>query len=347
MDCGNCLNLTQFENKNLLIGFGYCMDKRTFEFNVSESEGGMRLDVFLARKDISLSRSQVRKHIDEGLVQVNGTTEKASCKLRAGDTVHLRKPEPKNYHVLPENIHLCIVYEDDAIVVVDKPAGMVVHPAAGNFHGTLVHALLYHCRDLSGIGGVLRPGIVHRLDKDTSGLMVVAKSDTAHWALAKQFKEHLVKKTYTALVFGDVEGDEGIVDSPVGRHPVDRKRMSTVSKRGKEALTKWRVLARYGSITLLSVEIETGRTHQIRVHLNAIGHPILGDNVYGNSAKRLQSIRDTFLRSKLKGMKRQALHASQLGFYHPLTNQYLQFQSSLPENMEQICTFLTHHIQLS
>jgi 23S rRNA pseudouridine1911/1915/1917 synthase len=323
------------------------MEKESSSFIISEDDSGMRLDVFLARQDVALSRSQVKKLIDDDQVQVNGTVEKASCKLKTGDSVQLRKPEPRSYDVSPEAIPLRIVYEDESVVVVDKPAGMVVHPAAGNYHGTLVNALLYHCRDLSGIGGVLRPGIVHRLDKDTSGLMVVAKSDTAHWELSKQFKEHLINKSYHALVFGDMESEEGMVDSPVGRHPTDRKKMSTVSKRGKEALTKWRVSERFGMITFLAVAIETGRTHQIRVHLNAIGHPVLGDNVYGNSAKRLQAVQDTFLCSKLKGMKRQALHASQLGFFHPLTNQYLQFQSPLPEDMEQIRTFLRNHVGLS
>ncbi len=316
---------------------------KEFGFIVAGNDNGTRLDVFLSRQNISLSRSQVQRLIEEGKVRVNNTVPKAGCRLRGGDTVVLRQDEPKLYHVHPENIPLSIVYEDAFLVVVDKPAGMVVHPAAGNFQGTLVNALLHHCTDLSGIGGVLRPGIVHRLDKDTSGLIVVAKSDRAHQALAEQFKEHRVEKTYNALVLGDMEGEEGVVDSPVGRHPVDRKKMSTKSRRGKEALTRWRVKERYGILTLLDVRIETGRTHQIRVHLHSIGHPVLGDNVYGNSARRLQLFQDTILRSKLKGMKRQALHASRLGFYHPMTRRYQEFSSHLPEDMGDLCCFLRNY----
>lgn len=315
------------------------MEKK-FSFTVTGNDNGTRLDVFLARQDISLSRSQVQKLIEEGRVQVNNTVPKAGYRLRDGDRLVLRRAEPTTYHVRPEKIPLKIVYEDASLVVVDKPAGMVVHPAAGNFRGTLVNALLHHCTDLSGIGGVLRPGIVHRLDKDTSGLIVVAKSDRAHQALAEQFKEHRVEKRYNALVLGDMDGEDGMVDSAIGRHPVDRKKMSTKSRQGKEALTRWRVKERYGLLTLLDVRIETGRTHQIRVHLHSIGHPVLGDNVYGNSAKRLNLFQDTILRSKLKGMKRQALHAGKLGFYHPVTRRYQEFSSDLPADMEELCSFL-------
>jgi 23S rRNA pseudouridine1911/1915/1917 synthase len=309
-------------------------------FTVSAQESGMRLDIFLARKNIALSRSQVQRLIDEGMVRVNEGAGKASFKLRAGDTIVLTQEPPKDYHALPENIPLDIIYEDGEIIVVDKPPGMVVHPAAGHFQGTLVNALLHHCLDLSGIGGFLRPGIVHRLDKDTSGLMVVAKSNAAHQDLAKQFKEHRVRKAYKALVFGDVEGDTGIMDTPVGRHPVERKKMSTKSRRGKEALTRWSVAERYGPLTLLDVEIETGRTHQIRVHLHSAGHPLLGDNVYGHSSRRLQTIHDPFLRSKLREMKRQALHAERLEFHHPATGQPLAFLSRLPGDMERLCDYL-------
>lgn len=313
-------------------------------FTVSVNESGMRLDVFLARQDIALSRSQAQRLIDEKRVRVNDAIEKPSFKLRAGDTVILAQEAPKDYPVMPEDIPLTIVYEDSSIVVVDKPAGMVVHPAAGHYQGTLVNALLHHCMDLSGIGGFLRPGIVHRLDKDTSGLIVVAKSDSAHQDLAKQFKEHRVGKIYKTFVFGDVDGDKGTIDSPVGRHPVDRKKMSTKSRRGKEALTRWNVVERYGTLTLLDVEIETGRTHQIRVHLHAAGHPLLGDNVYGHSAKRLQRIQDPLLRSKLRGVKRQALHAGRLEFYHPATREHLEFVSPLPDDMERVRVFLKDYV---
>jgi len=303
----------------------------------------MRLDIYLARQEIALSRSQVQRLIDEKRVMVNGSHEKAGFRLRTGDMIDLTREAPKDYHVIAEDIPLTIVYEDVSIIVVDKPVGMVVHPAAGNFRGTLVNALLHHCGDLSGIGGILRPGIVHRLDKDTSGLIVIAKSDEAHQGLASQFKEHLVRKRYRAFVFGDMEGDEGIIDSPVGRHPTDRKKMSTMSRRGREALTRWHVAERYGIMTLLDVEIETGRTHQIRVHLNAAGHPLLGDNVYGHSSKRLQNIQDPILRSKLRGMKRQALHAEKLAFRHPVTGDALEFVSSIPEDMERIRACLRNY----
>lgn len=313
------------------------------DFKVEETGVGVRLDVFLAGANAVVSRSQAQRLIEEGCVFVNGVVEKASFRLRVGDTVTVRMPEPEAYEVVPEDIPLDIVYEDEAIVVVNKPAGMVVHPAAGNFHGTLVNALLFHCRDLSGIGGVLRPGIVHRLDKDTSGLLVVARGEAAHVGLAQQFKEHRVKKAYTALVFGDAEGEEGSVELPVGRHPGDRKKMSVFSRRGKEALTRWKVVERFGVLTLLDVAIETGRTHQIRVHLNSIGHPILGDDVYGNSSRRLQAVRDTMLRSRLKGMRRQALHARGLGLYHPLTSRYLWFESPLPEDMQRVVAYLREY----
>ncbi len=313
------------------------------DLKVGEAGVGIRLDVFLAGSNAVVSRSQAQRLIEEGCVSVNGVAEKARFKLRAGDTVTLRIPEPEAYEVVAEDIPLDIVYEDEAVVVVNKAAGMVVHPAAGNFHGTLVNALLFHCRDLSGVGGVLRPGVVHRLDKDTSGLLVVARGDAAHVGLARQFKEHRVKKVYSALVFGDTEGEEGSVALPVGRHPGDRKKMSVFSRHGKEALTRWKVVERFGVMALLDVAIETGRTHQIRVHLNSIGHPILGDEVYGNSSRRLQAVRDTTLLSMLRGMRRQALHARGLGFYHPLTNRYLWFESPLPEDMQRVVAYLREY----
>jgi 23S rRNA pseudouridine1911/1915/1917 synthase len=214
---------------------------------------------------------------------------------------------------------------------------MVVHPAAGNFRGTLVNALQFHCRNLSGIGGVMRPGIVHRLDKGTSGLMVIAKSDEAHRRLSEQFKRRLVSKRYTALVHGNVRQDEGIVDAPVGRHPVERKKMSTASRRGKAALTRWKVLERFGAFTLLEAKIETGRTHQIRVHLSALGHPVVGDSVYGGSKRIVES---TALRATLKKLSRQALHAGRLSFAHPITGKGMTFESPLPEDIAVVCEIL-------
>ncbi len=214
---------------------------------------------------------------------------------------------------------------------------MVVHPAAGNYSGTLVNALLFHCRSLSGIGGVMRPGIVHRLDKGTSGLMVVAKSDEAHRHLSEQFKNRLVSKHYTALVHGNLREDEGIVDAPVGRHPVERKKMSTKSRRGKEALTRWKVLERFGAFTLLEAKIDTGRTHQIRVHLGSLGHPVVGDSVYGGSKRTVEA---PAMRAALKKLTRQALHAGRLSFIHPVTEQAMSFESPLPADMAEVIRFL-------
>lgn len=306
---------------------------------VKEEEQDLRLDVFLSRRDLSLSRAQVQKLIEQGAVQAGSRPAKASHKVREGEAIHCEIPPATEYDVVPQDIPLSVIYEDEAILMVDKPAGMVVHPAPGHKEGTLVNAVLYHCRDLSGIGGVLRPGIVHRLDKDTSGLLVVAKSDRAHQALTGQFRRRLVKKTYHALVYGDMKGDQGIIDLPVGRHPEDRKKMSTRSRRGREAATRWQVIERYGAATLLHVEIETGRTHQIRVHLHALGYPVVGDSVYG-STRRVNTVGDTARRAALKRMKRQALHAARLSFSHPVTGEWLTFTAPLPADMAELCRFL-------
>mgnify|MGYP000850623164 FL=1 len=307
------------------------------EFTVGPEEQGLRLDVYLSRKDAALSRSQARRLIDDGEALVDGRPARAAHRLRPGERVSLHRPPPLPSGIVPEDIPLAVLYEDDAIMVVDKPAGMVVHPAAGNPRGTLVNALQFRCGDLSTIGGVMRPGIVHRLDKGTSGLMVIAKTDGAHRDLAEQFKRRRVSKRYTALVHGDLRGDEGVVDAPVGRHPVERKKMSTASRRGKAALTRWRVLERYGAFTLLEAQIETGRTHQIRVHLASLGHPVVGDSVYGG-AKR--TIEPPALRAALKRLSRQALHASRLSFSHPVTGREMNFESPLPEDMAEVVDFL-------
>ncbi|MCG6534699.1 MAG: RluA family pseudouridine synthase [Syntrophales bacterium LBB04] len=311
-----------------------------YSFLVKKDEAGLRLDVFLSsRSDLSLPRAQIKKAADSGKILLNSLPAKAGRLLREGDKIVFERLPPVPCDVAPEEIPLHVVYEDKFLLVVDKPAGMVVHPAAGNYRGTLVNALLFHCLDLSGIGGVMRPGIVHRLDKGTSGLLVVAKCDEAHRGLMAQFKRHEVKKVYHALVYGNVKGDEGAIDAPVGRDAADRKKMSTRTRRGKEARTSWRVCERYGGISLLTVNIETGRTHQIRVHLTYLGYPVVGDSVYG-SAKRLQSVADTFLRAKLKGMSRPALHASSLCFTHPVTGESMSFSSPLPEDMAMLCAFL-------
>jgi 23S rRNA pseudouridine1911/1915/1917 synthase len=315
---------------------------KVYEFIVLSHEAGDRIDIYLSRKEIELSRSQIKKSVADGLVQVNHKNTRVSYRIKYGDIVQVSTRDPVVYDALPQNIPLSILYEDPHVLVVDKPAGMVVHPAAGNYQGTLVNAILYHCKDLSGIGGVLRPGIVHRLDKNTSGLMLVAKSDEAHQGLAGQFTRHEVRKSYKALVYGNPKDDEGVIDAPVGRHPVDRKKMSTGSTRGKEAFTRWQVYERYGVATLLDVDIVTGRTHQIRVHLTVLGYPVVGDNVYGNP-RRANAIAHTFLRATLQSMKRQALHAERISLVHPVTLQDLSFYSPLPHDMAKLCSTLREY----
>ena len=308
---------------------------RDLSFIVSPLHAGFRLDVFLAQADESFSRSQIKNAIAEGDVTVNGKEPKVSQHLKAGDIVVLHLEPAIDAVAVPQNIPLDIVYEDASVVVINKPAGMVVHPAPGNPDNTLVNALLFHCHDLSGIGGVLRPGIVHRLDKETSGLIVAAKSDEAHRKLSTQFEKHDVHKKYVALVWGDVKGQSGEIVLPVGRHPVDRKKMSTKSRHGKDALTLWKVRERFGTATLLDVEIKTGRTHQIRVHLTERGYPVIGDAVYGNASK-LQSIKNAALKAAIKSLDRQALHAAQLSFLHPQSNERMAFTAPLPRDIENL-----------
>lgn len=314
-------------------------DSKTERYTVTDGDEGVRLDVYLTGRDAGLSRSQIRKAVEEGRVLVAGRQVKAGHRLRTGETVELVIPEPAPSDVLPEAIPLSIVFEDEHLLVVDKPAGMVVHPAAGHSSGTLVHALLHHCRDLSGIGGVLRPGIVHRLDRDTSGLLLVAKTDEAHRGLTTQFRDRRIDKTYLALVLGTPPTENGEILLPVGRHPVDRKRMSTRSSRGREAVTRWSVRERFGAATLLEVDLLTGRTHQIRVHLSSQGYPVAGDPVYGKSGW-LRSVADTETRSILRSLKRQALHAARIAFRHPVHGTLLSFQSPLPEDLAVLCDAL-------
>jgi 23S rRNA pseudouridine1911/1915/1917 synthase len=313
--------------------------ERRIRFAVAPEEAGLRLDLFLTGREIGLSRTQTRRAVEEGRVQVNDRLRPAGRKLKTGDVVVIVLPAAEPSGVLPEAIPLRILYEDASLMVIDKPAGMVVHPAAGHSSGTLVNALLYHCLDLSGIGGVLRPGIVHRLDKETSGLLVVAKSDEAHRGLAGQFKRREVKKTYQALVYGDPKTDGGRIEAAVGRHPTDRKRMSTESRRGRYAVTIWRVRERYGVAALLEVDIETGRTHQIRVHLTDLGYPVVGDRVYGGTG-RIRTVGDPAARSRMKAQGRQALHAWRIAFAHPVTGEKMKFSSPLPEDMADLCAFL-------
>lgn len=315
-------------------------------FTVDQHQCGQRLDVFLPQNDQSLSRSQVKRTIEEGDVLVNNLTPKPSQRLKEGDIIRLTLKPAQEAVAVAQEIPLDIVYEDASIIVVNKKAGMVVHPAPGNYDQTLVNALLFHCHDLSGIGGVLRPGIVHRLDKGTSGLIVAAKSDAAHRRLTAQFKNHEVEKTYRALVWGDIKGDQGEITLPVGRHPGDRKKMSTKSRRGRDAVTFWKVRQRYGLATLLDVEIKTGRTHQIRVHLADRGYPVVGDAVYGNASK-IRTVTDAALKAQFKALDRQALHAARLSFVHPASDKRVVFEAEMPEDMAALCAQLNSSAKTS
>ncbi len=280
-----------------------------------------RADVFAA-KLADVTRSRAAGLIAEGLVLVNGTPAAKNTRLKAGDRVEVTLPDPVNCTAEPENIPLDIVYEDDCLLVVNKPKGMVVHPAAGNYGGTLVNALLYRCgSSLSGINGVLRPGIVHRIDKNTSGLLMVAKNDKAHLALAEQIKEHSFTRQYRAVVYGALPQDEGVINAPIGRHPVKRKQMA-VTAGGRNAVTHYRVVERLNGFTHTALTLETGRTHQIRVHMAYIGHPVAGDDVYGPKK----------VITELHG---QCLHAEKIGFVHPETGRYMEFSSPLPEYFEK------------
>jgi 23S rRNA pseudouridine1911/1915/1917 synthase len=313
------------------------MNKTSLTFPVDvEAE---RLDSFVARSLDNITRASVQKLIADGEVTVDGTPRKSSLKLHGGERIEVNIPPPKPSEAVAESIPLEILHEDEDLVVVNKPAGMVVHPGAGTKGGTLVNALLAHCTDLSGIGGTMRPGIVHRIDKNTTGALVVAKNDLAHQSLANQFKEHTIKRVYLALVYGSPREDRGKIESLIGRHPVDRKRMSGKVTRGKRAVTHWYLVGRYGSITLMRLKLETGRTHQIRVHLSEAGHPLVGDSVYGGSG-RLAGITDPQLKTLIRELGRQALHAKTLGFIHPSTGEYREFDTELPEDMARIIRYL-------
>ena len=295
------------------------------QFSVDTADAGQRLDVFVARAS-GLSRARVRTLIDGGAVLVGGHPQKPRHAVHTGDQVTLTVPEPEPLALTPEPIPLDILYEDEALVVLNKPAGLVVHPGAGRATGTLVHALLAHCRELPGIGGVERPGIVHRLDRDTSGVMVVAKSEAAHASLSAQFKSRAVRKRYLALVHGVMRQDAGRIEAAIGRREQDRKRMGVRVQGGREARTAYRVLRRYPAMTLVEASLETGRTHQIRVHLAHIGHPVFGDTTYGGRRERQSEAS-----GRLRG-QRQMLHAWRLGFRHPRTGAWLEFTAPIPED---------------
>lgn len=287
-----------------------------------------RLDVYVA-ETLGITRSSAQILIDDGCVTVNGKAEAKNYRLRESDEVIIDEPEPKELEFEPENIPLNIVYEDEDIIVINKPSGMVVHPANGNESGTLVNALLYHCKDsLSGINGVIRPGIVHRIDKDTSGLLVVAKNDEAHVFLSSLLKEHGIKRVYHAIVTGHFKENCGTVNAPIARHPVDRKKMAVV-RGGKEAITHYEVITEYPSFTYAKMVLETGRTHQIRVHMSHIGHPIIGDLVYGGG-------KTPFEKSNASLLDGQILHAKVLSFPHPRTREIMTFECELPDNFKKL-----------
>ena len=305
-------------------------------FTVSNEHAGLRLDSYLA-ENTELSRSMAAKLIDDGAVLLCGRVARKKDKLAEGDTVELELPEPQEYECVAEDIPLNIVYEDDDIIVINKPQGMVVHPAQGNYTGTLVNALLFHCRDsLSGIGGVMRPGIVHRIDKDTSGLLVVAKNDNAHKALSDELSYHGIEREYHALVRGGFKEDCGTVNLPIGRHPKDRKKMAVRplgDATAKEAITDYTVIARYQNITYLKLKLHTGRTHQIRVHMSHLGHALLGDEVYASAKTQFEKTHPALFSG-------QALHAKRLSLTHPVTRERMTFECDLPDNFKKCVEIL-------
>ena len=287
-------------------------------YTVSSSQAGDRIDKVICALNGDMTRSGVQKLIEKSAVSVNGTAVSKNYKVKADDKISLVVPKAENLDVRAENIPLDIRYEDSDLLVVNKPKGMVVHPAAGNYEGTLVNALLYHCQDsLSGINGVIRPGIVHRIDKDTSGLLIVAKNDFAHISLAEQIKAHSFTREYQTVVYGGFSAEDGTVDAPIGRHSVDRKKMTVTEKNSKYAVTHYHVIRRYNGFTHLGVRLETGRTHQIRVHMAYIGHPVAGDPVYGP-------------KKVITSLNGQCLHAGLIGFKHPRSGKYIEIESELP-----------------
>jgi 23S rRNA pseudouridine1911/1915/1917 synthase len=318
--------------------------KQKQERIVPEGKGGLRLDVFLAEAS-GLVRNQVKRLIEDGCVLVNDRVpSKAGLKLEAGARVQFEEPDPEPGELIAQDIPLNILYEDSDLLVLNKPPGLVVHPAAGNRDGTLVNALLFHCGDLQGIGGVIRPGIVHRLDKDTSGAMVVAKNEACLNALQAQFKAHSVRKIYRALAFGTPDPAEGSIKGAIGRHKSDRKRFTVDIDCGKEALTHYKLLARFGEISYIELVLETGRTHQIRVHLAHINHSVVGDPVYAPS-KRAAHIRDIALRQRIAKLNRQLLHAYSLSFEHPRSGERLSFTAEMPTDMSELLTWLNEQIK--
>lgn len=319
-------------------------EQHAHAWTIDAETAGLRCDLFLLARNVRETRSQIKRLVSEGHVLVNGKRIKAGYTLRAGDIVRVTLPPPQPVRPEPEPIPITIVHEDRSLAVIDKPAGLVVHPAAGNWRGTLVNALLHHFRDdLPVIGGAFRPGIVHRLDKDTSGLLVVARTEAAHHHLARQFQSHSAGRTYIAFAWGTLREDAGRIETSIGRHPVDRKRMAVVEGGGKHAITKWRVVARHRGITKLSVELETGRTHQIRVQMAHLGHPLVGDTVYGRGAASRIATLPPPLRGVVASISRQALHAWKLRFLHPETGEEVTFTAALPPDLARLEAALSAH----
>jgi 23S rRNA pseudouridine1911/1915/1917 synthase len=291
---------------------------------VENIEDGIRLDLYISKELNDISRSYVQKLIQQGKVRVNDKViDSKKYKINENDIIDIAIPEPEKLELAPEDIPICIVYEDNDVIVVNKPQGMVVHPAPGHYNGTLVNALLYHSKNLSSINGIIRPGIVHRIDKDTSGLLMVAKNNNSHNFLAAQLKEHSINRIYIALVHGNIKTNSGTIDAPIGRHPVNRLKWAVTEKNSKRAVTHFKVLERYNEYTLTQLKLETGRTHQIRVHMAYLGYPLVGDPLYGIKKKKFN----------LNG---QALHAKVLGFVHPTTLEYMEFNSILPNHFEDL-----------
>ena len=300
-----------------------------YDYTVEKEESGIRIDRYLAEKDSGLSRSFLQKLLKEGQITVGEKAAKSNYKVRENDRIHLEIPDSSEPDIIPEDIPLDILYEDEDVLIVNKPKGMVVHPSAGHYSGTLVNAIMYHCKDsLSGINGQIRPGIVHRIDMDTTGSLIVCKNDESHVNIAEQIKEHTVNRIYVGIVCGNITEDEGTIEGAIGRHPVDRKKMAINEKNGKPAITHYKVLERFGNYTYMQFQLETGRTHQIRVHMASIGHPLLGDTLYSSG------------RSPFKHLQGQTLHAKTIGFVHPKSGEYMEFSAPLPEYFDNLLKLL-------
>ena len=298
-------------------------------FLIKQEDCGQRIDKYLTARMTDFSRARIQKLLDEGQVMVNNKIVKANHKLKLDEEVFIEIPDPIEVEIVAENIPLDIVYEDKELLIINKPKGMVVHPSAGHYSGTLVNAIMYHCKDsLSGINGQIRPGIVHRIDMDTTGSLIVCKNDESHVNIAEQIKEHTVNRIYVGIVCGNVTEDEGTIEGAIGRHPVDRKKMAVNEKNGKPAITHYKVLERFGNYTYMQFQLETGRTHQIRVHMASIGHPLLGDTLYSSG------------RSPFKHLQGQTLHAKTIGFVHPKSGEYMEFSAPLPEYFDNLLKLL-------